>query len=67
MGVRRKQYVMELEKELGKKKTLRRADKVASMRSKAGSVADKYDKPSLTDKAILKGLKLVKGLRRKKK
>ena len=67
MGVRRKQYAMELERELGKRKILRRANKTASMRSKTGSKADKFDRPSLTDKAILKGLRLVKGLRRKKK
>lgn len=53
MGVRRKQYGMELERGLGKGKTLMKAHKVSAMRSKAGSKADKFDRPSWADKLIL--------------
>jgi len=61
MAVRAKQYAMELERELGKKKSLTRSQKVSAMRSKAGSKADKFDRPSIGDKIILALL------RRKKK
>ena len=53
------------EKYLAKGKSVEQAHKIAS--SPLMRIPDKVDKPSMTDKAVLKGLKLVKKLRRKKK
>jgi len=67
MGVRASQYARELEKNIGEGKSLRRAHKRAAALSDVSRKADKFDKPSMTDKVILAGLRAVKRLRRKKK
>ena len=58
-------YGQIMEKYLAKGKTLKQAHKIAS--SPLMRRSDNVDKPSLTDKAILTGLKVAKKLRRKKK
>lgn len=63
MAVRRKQYAEELEKQLNKGKTLKVAKKIASKLASTThplGKMDSPDKPSLADRAILKGLKYLK-------
>ena len=67
MGVRRNQYARELERGIGKGKSLSRAQKVASMRSNVGAKPDKFDRPSAGDKIILGILRAFKGKGKSKK
>ncbi len=57
-------YGQRVERQLAKGKSMEKAHKFAA--SPLWRKKDKFDKPSLTDKVILKGLKLAKRLRRKK-
>jgi len=65
MAVRGKQYAMELEREIGKGKSLGSSHKISAMRSKAGSKRDKFDRPSTIDKVILALLKAKKKITKK--
>lgn len=59
MAVKRKQYAMELEKALKKAKTLNEAHSLAGKKASVKK-EDKYHKPSLTDRAILSVLKVLR-------
>lgn len=64
-GVSSYVYGQRVERQLAKGKSTEAAHKFAA--SPLWRKKDKFDKPSLADKVILKGLKLAKRLRRKKK
>ena len=63
-GAQLSKYGKLVEKYLSKGKSVEQAHKIAS--SPIMLKSDKYDKPSLTDRVILAGLRKVKKLRRKK-
>ena len=65
MAVRVKQYGMELEREIGKGKSLDSSHKISAMRSQTGSKGDKFDRPSTVDKVILALLKAKKKVTKK--
>lgn len=70
MGVRRGQYARELEKKISKGKSLRRAHKGAAAISSVTRKVDKYDRPSLAERALYKVAQVqtaYRKLRRKKK
>jgi hypothetical protein len=64
MAVKSRRFRSMLENESGKKQPLTKAFLKAAVKS-SDSKADKYDRPSWMDKAILWGLKKVKGKKTK--